>query len=99
VKIQTELPLKEFSSNTTVFDVVRMDKVDRMNDTSMLVINPSDGVDKTKMDAHPVMHHQRVDRVGQMSFYTFSDRKPKVLLEGKEGEWDIGNYLQRNGYG
>ncbi|KAJ4490183.1 hypothetical protein J3R30DRAFT_3419761 [Lentinula aciculospora] len=95
IKVYTELPLKEFTANTTIVDVVIMDQVMAMNDSIMLM----SGRPKPKSSEGPILHHQRVERVGEMDFYTFSERTPKVRLRGREAECNMPEYLERIGYG
>ncbi|KAJ3935804.1 MAG: hypothetical protein NXY57DRAFT_392315 [Lentinula lateritia] len=95
IKVYTELPLKEFTSNTTIVDVVTMDEVMTIND-SILIMS---GRPKPKSGEGPILHHQRVERVGEMDFYTFSERIPKVRLRGMEEERNMSEYLQQHGYG
>ncbi|KAF8830439.1 hypothetical protein HHX47_DHR2001172 [Lentinula edodes] len=95
IKVYTELPLKEFTANTTIVDVVTMDEVMTIND-SILIMS---GRPKPKSGEGPILHHQRVERVGEMDFYTFSERIPKVRLRGMEEERNMSEYLQQHGYG
>lgn len=90
VKVHTELPLKEMSVNTTTIDVVKMDEVVGMPNLELLRSKSEDG---------RVMHHQSVERVGEMDFHAYSDRTPKVRVRGNKKEYELSEYLERNGYG
>ncbi|KAJ3799972.1 hypothetical protein GGU11DRAFT_457156 [Lentinula aff. detonsa] len=96
IKVYTDLPLKEFTANTTTVDVVTMDEVVTMNDSMNMLTS---GRSKPKSGDGPILHHQRVERVGEMDFYSFSERTPKVRLRGTEEERNMLEYLERNGYG
>jgi len=95
VKVHTELPLKELTANTMTIDVVKMDEVVGMPNIDLLMSHIS------KVEgAGAVMHHQSVERIGEMAFHTYSERMPKVrLMRGKERDMDMSEYLERNGYG
>ncbi|KIK68532.1 hypothetical protein GYMLUDRAFT_35972 [Collybiopsis luxurians FD-317 M1] len=94
VKVRTELPLKEFTANTTVIEMVLMEEMSR----PIMVDEPATQL-RTKSGEGPITHHQRVERVGEIDFYTYSEREPKVRLRGTEGEREVSEYLERNGTG
>ncbi|KAJ3773556.1 hypothetical protein FB446DRAFT_771732 [Lentinula raphanica] len=96
IKVYTELPFKEFTANTTIVDLVMMDEVVPKNDSMNMFTAESA---KRKSGEGPILHHQRVERIGEMDFYSFSERTPKVRLRGMGGERNMSEYLERNGYG